>query len=106
MPLALIVTVMNSSKLIVLVSLELVIVMFEVIRSKHSTSSNDNDSTNSISLVWPCPAAAGPLSGGPTRSRCTPPRGGANLHPVSITRFSITRFSPGSGLLRNRFLHW
>ena len=27
------------------------------------------------------------------------------IHPVSITRFSITRFSPGSGLLRNPFLH-
>ena len=26
------------------------------------------------------------------------------LHPVSITRFPLTRFSPGSGLLRNRFL--
>ena len=26
------------------------------------------------------------------------------IHPVSITRFPLTRFSPGSGLLRNRFL--
>ena len=25
------------------------------------------------------------------------------LHPVSITRFSVTRFLPGSGLLRNPF---
>ena len=29
----------------------------------------------------------------------------ATLHPVSITRFPLTRFSPGSGLLRNRFCH-
>ena len=27
------------------------------------------------------------------------------LHPVSITRFPLTRFSPGSGLLRNPFVH-
>ena len=26
------------------------------------------------------------------------------VHPVSITRFPLTRFSPGSGLLRNRFV--
>ena len=26
------------------------------------------------------------------------------VHPVSITRFSIARFSPGSGLLRNPFV--
>ena len=25
------------------------------------------------------------------------------LHPVSITRFPLTRFSPGSGLLSNPF---
>ena len=25
------------------------------------------------------------------------------VHPVSITRFPLTRFSPGSGLLRNLF---
>ena len=30
----------------------------------------------------------------------------SKLHPVSITRFPLTRLSPGSGLLRNRFLHW
>ena len=29
--------------------------------------------------------------------------GCVDLHPVSITRFPLTRFSPGSGLLRNRF---
>ena len=28
------------------------------------------------------------------------------LHPVSITRFPLTRFSPGAGLLRNPFVHW
>ena len=27
------------------------------------------------------------------------------LHPVSITRFPLRRFSPGAGLLRNRFFH-
>ena len=27
------------------------------------------------------------------------------LHPVSITRFPLTRFSPGAGLLRNPFVH-
>ena len=27
------------------------------------------------------------------------------LHPVSITRFPLRRFSPGAGLLRNHFLH-
>ena len=27
------------------------------------------------------------------------------IHPVSITRFPLTRFSPGSGLLRNPFFH-
>ena len=27
------------------------------------------------------------------------------LHPVSITRFPLTRFSPGSGLLRNPLFH-
>ena len=27
------------------------------------------------------------------------------LHPVSITRFLLRRFSPGAGLLRNRFVH-
>ena len=27
------------------------------------------------------------------------------LHPVSITRFPLTIFSPGSGLLRNPFFH-
>ena len=25
------------------------------------------------------------------------------VHPVSITRFPLRRFSPGAGLLRNRF---
>ena len=29
----------------------------------------------------------------------------ASLHPVSITRFPLTRLSPGSGLLRNPFVH-
>ena len=29
----------------------------------------------------------------------------SKIRPVSITRFSITRFSPGSGLLRNPFVH-
>ena len=28
-----------------------------------------------------------------------------SIHPVSITRFPLTRFSPGSGLLRNPFFH-
>ena len=27
------------------------------------------------------------------------------IHPVSITRFPLTRFSPGAGLLRNPFCH-
>ena len=27
------------------------------------------------------------------------------IHPVSITRFPLIRFSPGSGLLRNPFVH-
>ena len=27
------------------------------------------------------------------------------MHPVSITRFPLRRFSPGAGLLRNRFCH-
>ena len=27
------------------------------------------------------------------------------LHPVSITRFPLRRFSPGAGLLRNPFVH-
>ena len=27
------------------------------------------------------------------------------LHPVSITRFPLTRFSPGAGLLRHPFVH-
>ena len=29
----------------------------------------------------------------------------ACLHPVSITRFPLRRFSPGAGLLRNPFVH-
>ena len=28
-----------------------------------------------------------------------------SLRPVSITRFPLRRFSPGAGLLRNRFVH-
>ena len=28
-----------------------------------------------------------------------------SIHPVSITRFPLTRLSPGSGLLRNPFFH-
>ena len=39
--------------------------------------------------------ALAPRTGGPGAAHW------AALHPVSITRFSITRFSPGSGLLRN-----
>ena len=27
------------------------------------------------------------------------------VHPVSITRFLLRRFSPGAGLLRNPFVH-
>ena len=27
------------------------------------------------------------------------------LHPVSITRFPLRKFSPGAGLLRNLFVH-
>ena len=27
------------------------------------------------------------------------------IHPVSITRFPLSRFSPGAGLLRNPFVH-
>ena len=27
------------------------------------------------------------------------------VHPVSITRFPLTRFLPGAGLLRNPFFH-
>ena len=27
------------------------------------------------------------------------------VHPVSITRFPLSRFSPGAGLLRNPFVH-
>ena len=30
---------------------------------------------------------------------------GLRLHPVSITRFSVKIFSPGSGLLRNPFFN-
>ena len=37
-----------------------------------------------------------------TEERRSPSR---TLHPVSITRFPLTRFSPGSGLLRNPFVH-
>ena len=29
-----------------------------------------------------------------------------HLHPVSITRFPLGRFSPGAGLLRYVFFHW
>ena len=29
----------------------------------------------------------------------------AHVHPVSITRFPLRIFSPGAGLLRNRFCH-
>ena len=32
-------------------------------------------------------------------------RGLVDLHPVSITRFPLRRFSPGAGLLRNPFVH-
>ena len=28
-----------------------------------------------------------------------------NIHPVSITRFPLSRFSPGAGLLRNPLVH-
>ena len=28
-----------------------------------------------------------------------------HLHPVSITRFPLRRFSPGAGLLRNTFVY-
>ena len=28
-----------------------------------------------------------------------------SVHPVSITRFPLTIFSPGAGLLRNPFVH-
>ena len=43
------------------------------------------------------------------RPKC-PPRRPAGLrqggvHPVSITRFPLRRFSPGAGLLRNPFVH-
>ena len=31
--------------------------------------------------------------------------GQRRLHPVSITRFPLRRFSPGAGLLRNPFVH-
>ena len=31
--------------------------------------------------------------------------GRATVHPVSITRFLLRRFSPGAGLLRNVFVH-
>ena len=27
------------------------------------------------------------------------------IHPVSITKFPLRRFSPGAGLLRNPFVH-
>ena len=30
---------------------------------------------------------------------------GKKVHPVSITRFPLRRFSPGAGLLRNPFVH-
>ena len=29
-----------------------------------------------------------------------------DTNPVSITRFPLSRFSPGAGLLRYRFFHW
>ena len=32
-------------------------------------------------------------------------RGGRAVHPVSITRFPLSRFSPGAGLLRNPFFY-
>ena len=38
----------------------------------------------------------------PLDSHRAPPR---ELHPVSITRFPLRRFSPGAGLLRNPFVH-
>ena len=53
-------------------------------------------------LLSPTPTSPTARSTQPT-SR---PRTG-RVHPVSITRFPLTRFSPGSGLLRNRFcLHY
>ena len=36
-------------------------------------------------------------------SLCVAPT--VRLHPVSITRFPLRRFSPGAGLLRNPFVH-
>ena len=32
-------------------------------------------------------------------------RANLKVHPVSITRFPLRKFSPGAGLLRNRFVH-
>ena len=33
------------------------------------------------------------------------PSAGTVIHPVSITRFPLRRFSPGAGLLSNPFVH-
>ena len=40
--------------------------------------------------------------GPPLHAACGPP---PVIQPVSITRFPLTRFSPGAGLLRNPFVH-
>ena len=38
------------------------------------------------------------------RRACQDAAGCSELHPVSITRFPLRRFSPGAGLLRNPFV--
>ena len=37
--------------------------------------------------------------------RCISDTPSPPIHPVSITRFPLSRFSPGAGLLRNPFFH-
>ena len=54
-----------------------------------------------LSCISPAPNDAMPVhvSAGPYSALSL------DIHPVSITRFPLTRFSPGAGLLRNPFVH-
>ena len=59
--------------------------------NKHDNNNNNNDDNNSANHNHKA-AFAFATRRGP----------GKRIHPVSITRFPLRRFSPGAGLLRNR----
>ena len=79
-------------RLIILIIVVIVIVIIEIIAVRQMMVI--------VVVIVATPSAGHRAAAARAQAACVHSR---ELHPVSITRFPLARFSSGSGLLRNRF---